>query len=60
MANNHNSLSIAFLFTADLQSHLCNQKLDHVFHTLLYQLVYLGVELFLQREEKVFFLTKHN
>lgn len=40
-----------------LQSHLCNQKLDHVFHALLYQFVYLGVELFLQREEKDFFFS---
>lgn len=30
--------------------HLSNQKLNHVLHTFLYQVVYLGVELFLHRE----------
>lgn len=27
--------------------HLCNQKLDHVLHTLFNQFIYLGVKLFL-------------
>lgn len=32
--------------------YLCNQELDHVLHTLLNELIYLGVELFLQKGNK--------
>lgn len=35
-----------------MKLHLCNQKLNHVPHTLLNQLVYLGVELFLWKAEE--------
>lgn len=35
----------------DAQTHLCNQELDHVFHTFLYEFIDVGVELLLWRQQ---------
>lgn len=31
--------------------YLCNQELDHIPHTFLNQLIYLGMELFLKKKK---------
>lgn len=60
-ANNQNFKYLLIIWQSntqtDAQSHLCNQKLDHVFHAFLNQLIYLGVELLLHKQGEV--LTKH-